>query len=103
FIAEQKRINDEMVAADKKQSDDVHAEYLRKLQADRDLLNTQFKGNTALQNNVGGTLGNPLSAENQIKLELTSKAFESEEIFVARNIGNRVYQATAYTDEDPWR
>ena len=103
FMAEQKRLNDEMIAADQKQADDAHAAYLAKLQADRDLLATQLKANTALEENVGGTLGDPLSKELQVKLELSSKAFESEEIFVARNIGNNVYQATAYTDEDPWR
>ena len=101
FMKQQRIANDKMIAEDQAEADRAHKEYMAELQRERELLATQFKGNTALENNVGGTLGNPLSAENQIKLELTSKAFESEEIFVARNIGNRVYQATAYTDEDP--
>ena len=103
FLKQQRIANDKMIAEDQAEADRAHKEYLAELQRERERLATQFKANTALQNNVGGTLGNPLSEENQIKLELTSKAFESEEIFVARNIGNRVYQATAYTDEDPWR
>jgi hypothetical protein len=90
-----------MMADDAAEADKIHKQMLLDAVEKRRLAEQRDANRDLLESD--GNLGNPLSAENQIKLELTSKAFESTEIFVARNIGNNLYQATAWTDEDPWR
>ena len=122
FIAEQKRLNDIMIQEDQEYSDRIELEERLRRQAIKDAeaaeLAKQFEANETLKKSIeAGTTASTelLSGEgfyadairndpSALNILLQTDSTDStEQIFVARTIGNKTYQTQVYSGEDPWR